>query len=392
MTREEALRNRNIVEAFRLGIVPSCSLEDWTFGRDKETEMIRKWLHDQTLGSLFVLGEYGSGKSHLLEFLSRHALHEGYATALVGLNPNESPPGFPKRVYRYLVHRFRFLLNGNERGFRDFLREASARGALREFEHHPFLGPVFREIAAGRETERMWRWIEGENIRLPGEECMHDYTTAANIYCNVLGCLGWIAGNILGLNGLLILLDEADLMDAHRYRYELMRGFNFLRGLCMVAIDEDMLLEERVVKNQARGVYCGERSGLVCSGHLPIPYIDRISSLLKVAIAVTPTRIADRLVAQSESWSLFLDPLHSGCLHELFERFVQTYEHLYAIELSPEERDIVFEGLIERCSHSTRLFIKSLVESLDFKRFHHHLPIETLFENETDFVFSGTEY
>lgn len=61
-------RYRRMIEAFRLGIVPYDCVDDFTFGRDTEISQIRKWLLSPE-GALFVTGEYGSGKTHLMHYI-----------------------------------------------------------------------------------------------------------------------------------------------------------------------------------------------------------------------------------------------------------------------------------------------------------------------------------
>ena len=98
-----AQKERTVIEAFRLGIVPSSSIMEWTLGRSKEIETVHKWLKDESSGTLILRGEYGSGKSHLIEYLHASGFELNYAVSLVGINPCDAQPGFPKRVYRHLI-------------------------------------------------------------------------------------------------------------------------------------------------------------------------------------------------------------------------------------------------------------------------------------------------
>lgn len=161
---DEGLKPRRMIEAFRLGIVPYDCVEDFTFGRDGETHDLLKWLREPTASSLFMVGEHGTGKSHLLHYVYWRALQEGFAVAHVEMDPNETPFRKPKRVYRRLVETLRYRpgKKGQTRGFRDFLRAVLAEGAFRD---HTY----FRHLSRTTSDEKLWSWIEAqESIVRPG--------------------------------------------------------------------------------------------------------------------------------------------------------------------------------------------------------------------------------
>ncbi|MBN2537939.1 DUF2791 family P-loop domain-containing protein, partial [candidate division WOR-3 bacterium] len=72
-----------MVEAFRLGIVPHQDVETFTFGREREVEVIKSALGrlEQGKGDVYLVeGEYGTGKTHILEYFLHRALAGGMAT------------------------------------------------------------------------------------------------------------------------------------------------------------------------------------------------------------------------------------------------------------------------------------------------------------------------
>jgi len=119
---DERLKSRRMIEAFRLGIVPYDCVEEFTFGRTKETREIMNWLNDPNKGSLIVVGEYGTGKTHLLHYALGKALQDGFAAAWVEMDPNEAPFHKPKRVYNHLIKNFKYRdkQTGQLKGFRFF--------------------------------------------------------------------------------------------------------------------------------------------------------------------------------------------------------------------------------------------------------------------------------
>jgi len=98
---ESALR---MVEAMRLGVVPSSEPSAYTVGRDAETERVRGDLHRANeVGAVRTfLGDYGTGKTHMLELVRHAALRENFIVASVVLSPEGAPPSQPGHVYRAL--------------------------------------------------------------------------------------------------------------------------------------------------------------------------------------------------------------------------------------------------------------------------------------------------
>ena len=103
-------------------------------------------------------GQYGSGKSHLLDYMYSLALNNKYAVATVKLDPNEAPPSKPKLVYRKLIQSFRYKDGENYKDIRDFLRSFATRLGKTSgtFEGWPMI--VKRNIGTPRE-EYSWNWM-----------------------------------------------------------------------------------------------------------------------------------------------------------------------------------------------------------------------------------------
>jgi hypothetical protein len=100
-----------VLEAMRLGVVPSSSIDVYTVGRDVEVGQVQADLGKAKTGDGAVrafLGDYGTGKTHLLQLAEERALEENFVTARVVLDPRETPPSHPKRVYRDLVNSLQF--------------------------------------------------------------------------------------------------------------------------------------------------------------------------------------------------------------------------------------------------------------------------------------------
>lgn len=97
---------RRSIEAMRLGVVPVEDALAYTVGRDDELERVDADLAraaDEGGALRAFLGDYGTGKTHMLEIIRERALEEGFLAARAVLDPEETAPSHPKRVYRSLV-------------------------------------------------------------------------------------------------------------------------------------------------------------------------------------------------------------------------------------------------------------------------------------------------
>jgi hypothetical protein len=89
----DTIQARRMIEAFRLGIVPHQDVESFTFGREKPIAVMDEALANLARGQgdvFMVEGEYGAGKTHLLEYVHHRALGSGIATSLVQFDPAEA--------------------------------------------------------------------------------------------------------------------------------------------------------------------------------------------------------------------------------------------------------------------------------------------------------------
>ncbi|MEE9610052.1 MAG: hypothetical protein V3W19_02315, partial [Desulfatiglandales bacterium] len=235
------------------------------------------------------------------------------------------------------------------------------------------------ELRKGELEEDIWEWIEGRGGLKGKYGALWDFTTVANIYCHILSCLGWLMVKVFDLNGFLILFDEVETTKSFLYKYHFLRGLNFFRGLSMVANDEPVLLEEDIIKDVAR---MGKETGLVYSGHFPIPYQYRIPSYIKVVFAITPAVLTSEFRLWRKTVPLLeLDSLGVDDMARLFDRFFRHYEKVYGVYVTPAEKRRYFQILLNRCGYtSTRTFIKAMVELVDFMRFYPHSNIEAILD------------
>ena len=371
---DEELSARQLIEAFRLGIVPDRHVEDFTFGRKREMEKLRKWLGMPSRSSLRVVGEYGVGKSHILAYAHRRALRDGFAVAAVDMDPNENPFHKPKRIFGRLVRSFRYIsrVDNRERGFRDFLQEALRAGFL---DDHRYFSRLIQP------DDDLWNWIEAREAAPrpvlnfdPAYKrylSLFDFSNAANIYCYLISGLGWAAREALGLKGLLLLFDEAETVGARGHTYQLQRGRQFITALIRMAANNRRLARHPGI------------TGLPYSRHASdVPFLYRIPCGVRLLFAFTPEVDWYRISELRRVPLMELQSLSAPALREVFEEICKFYGEAYDLSgdfkpggLFPRLRSI-------RRNH-TRTFVKGSVEALDLARFSPGKPPEEALDTTT---------
>lgn len=361
---DERFKLRQMIEAFRLGIVPYDFLTDFTFGRDQEIDHIRNWLNSDESGSLFVLGEYGTGKTHLLHYSLSYALKNNFATAWVEMDPNEAPFCNPKRVYRKLLKEFKYCdrNSGEIKYFRDFIKSVVKQNILID-------NKLIQHIKHNLNDETFWHWIEGEDInRISKVPTLYKSSTSANIYCYLLSSFGWAATQ-LGLRGLFIVFDEAETIAMNNSSYQDEKSKNFIKSLLLTANNDEQLLNNPSSTGLS---YCGIGEGP------SIPFLYKKNSGLKLLFAFTNldwnlSYLSDfykktTISEVANTPKLNLSNLSLEDLRKVFEHLYELYMKAYEFKFKSNDADKAFEKLIDKNVKQTRLFVKGTVEILDILR------------------------
>ena len=362
------------IESLRLGIVPSMSINEWTFGRDTEIGSINSWLFDESSGSLVLEGAYGSGKSHLLKYIYHYALKNNFIVSLGSINPLSSPISFPKKIYRTIMDNLAYKTQWGYGNVYDLIFTIINSGSYKELENHKILGRVFSSFQETKHVDLLLDYITGkdikrrnlekENIYLP---MLPDHTTAANVYCYLLSGISWLAVKALGFNGFLILLDEMEMAKTYRYYYEWERGTNFLEGLSLVASDEDGVTNEKILKKG--NVKRGAITNLIYSGFSQVPYAYIEPSFLKIIVGITPSFLP-YFAGFKYDKHIKIDNLDETVIEKVFYKVLQSYDELYGIKLGYDEKLWLRNFMSRTTFDSTRRKIKTVIEALDFKRYY----------------------
>ncbi|MDW7987610.1 MAG: DUF2791 family P-loop domain-containing protein [candidate division WOR-3 bacterium] len=393
---EVKIKAHRMIEAFRLGIVPSEDVSDFTFGRDCEIKVIQKMLNDLKEGkggAILVEGGYGAGKSHFLEYIKSEALSHNALVSLIVLSTEETAPARPKRVYRDIIANLRYVkdktlgflsnnisLENVEGGFRDFLRNAAKNYRPPDFlgmREHIFWAPVLKHLERvdddSLKAEVFWQWIEaestkeyavgtyarGKKINLPYRiqggwriPALYDFSTAIDFYCYLISGLSFLARK-LNYSGLVLLLDEVETVTFYGNSFYYERGITFLDGLIKTAQNNPLLknVNLQMLHNQVR----------------PTPYIYKDSYVLLV-LASTPEQTTMRF-KDVVDYHLELKPLTEEHLTNCFEALIEYYKIAFPqIEILPTtKKQILINGLKQQ-KFGVRYFLKYVVESLDTLR------------------------
>lgn len=356
---EDVIKARRMIEAFRYGIVPHQDIEDFTFGREDEISVFNKNLElveEKGGRTLLIEGEYGSGKTHFLDYLYDVGKKKGLAVLKAELDPFEVTPARPLKLYEALTTSFQW--EGG--GLRDFLVEASN---IELDQYHVFLSPLFRRIKTGKVNELLWQWISGERhprIYLNQEGAyklpvLLSHSKAGNLYTYILSALGWLSIKI-GLKGLLLLLDEVET--TFRLWFNWYMGESFMKALVLTAKNQPELTERDGAS----------QFDLVESRVRKTPFIYKIPSRLFLVMASTPLWSASygefkALVDEV----IYLSPLSRGHFSEMFRVLAGIYEVAYP-KTNFKRLDLLFQ-LVERAgNHDVRTFIKASIEAFDLIR------------------------
>lgn len=353
--------SRALVEGLRLGIVPQRLAGDFIIGRETEAKQLDEWLGNETSNVMLVVGGYGSGKTHFLEYAYWRALEKGFATALVSVDYNEAPFYRPKHIYERCVTSLRYRIpeGTGTGGYRMLLRRAFEAGAL--VDHSYFIRVM------GSQPEEVWEWIEAraangrpvptfyQNFR--DYPCMYDFQNAGNLYCYLLSGLS-CAARLSDLRGLVLFFDEAEAIDFCAYPYQRNKGRSFVEALIRVASNDKKMAGPPIYTHLE---YCRFAD--------QIPFAYKLPCHLKVAFACTPV-VCDVFPDRLDYQRIELVPLGAEALAELMNSISIRYAEAYgspplSIQHAPHFTEL--STLIAQ-GRPIRSLVKGCIELMDVQR------------------------
>lgn len=222
---------RAIVEALRMGVPPAAGALALTVGRENVLARLSQDLDHVQYGKtrvLFLAGEYGMGKTHVLRVLQEYAHQRSFATTLVELSRRECPLHDLRLVYQKVVQNLRLRLDGSICNLELLLENWASRiRGLAERDLKIALGHLAQldgdlqaalttyfcdqRSARSPRAQQVLEWVMGaglsrrERTAIGVSADISDRNAMA-----VLGSLGLML-RAAGLWGMVILLDEADV-------------------------------------------------------------------------------------------------------------------------------------------------------------------------------------
>jgi hypothetical protein len=121
------LEARQLIESLRAGIAPAQHVPELTINLQAErASMIQALNHAHQNGGAVraVVGEYGYGKSHMVELTAQEALDRNFLVATVSLDLFELPPHRSFHIYREAMRHLRYP-DTDEHGLAPLLRKTA---------------------------------------------------------------------------------------------------------------------------------------------------------------------------------------------------------------------------------------------------------------------------
>jgi hypothetical protein len=373
------------LEALRLGVVPSHGVKQYTISRERELESIDEVLAERR-GCRIVWGDYGTGKTHLLDATEQLALESGFATARITLDPRTRALHHPLRLYRAVVESIR-TADSTSSGLEEILDRL-----VDSPDHHrsdgprasPFFTPYLHTLRLGTDEEIGWLrdYIRGDNIdalqvnqilqglswRGPRALRMSDFRTYGRMYIHLVGTLAAWCGDA-GRKGLVLLFDEVERVDVlgredQHYAYEVLKHY-----AAVTIRPDDLAFDPDQLYKGGHEV------------HRRIPLRFRVDQPLSAIFALTPLPEAEsefENITTSRDYDVHLQPLHRHDIVALVERIA----HIYGLGVpgySPSASTLKrvagqIEDVMDDGHDSFRFGVRSAVFLLDQDRLGHLVP------------------
>lgn len=242
------------LEALRLGVVPSRGTIHYTVGRQKPLSTLLELLGRGT-GFHGIFGEYGEGKTHLLDAFEGLSRSEEFAVSRLAVDPQETAVQNPARIWSALSDRLEFRADLGLRAFLEKLKDSDEHVLAGGERFDPILSPALFALRSGdadcvelamaharaervsledyRRRLRKAGWSGPAPIHLP------DFRTLGGVYVRMLGTVASWARD-LGGRGLAVMLDEVErteALSAQNYGWAL----EFLQHLAAATLPESDL-------------------------------------------------------------------------------------------------------------------------------------------------------
>ena len=337
---------RQLIEALRVGVAPAQHINELTIGlADERIKLFAGLNQAHTAGgaAFAVIGDYGFGKSHIVELTAQEALKRNFLVATASLDLQELPPHRSFDIYSALMHNLRYP-DSDIQGLEPLLSRAIARPTLPEqlagltaVEADP-LAVGLQALAATSSTrqQRAWQdWLMGgrrtklmnratpRRIKFPTiYRVGHNARQIAYLLSGIS-----VLARLVGYSGLCILLDEAESYSL-LYAYQRPKASTFFSAVIYMALQEQQsqLHDDQFPQHRFRDY--------------PLTYQEKQSLFFLFTI----TRSENRLPLEewlTEEQILDLDPHHSPQeIGSYLDQALNYHAMAYGYEIGDRQRQV----------------------------------------------------
>lgn len=354
--------SRHLLEALRMGIVPIDYIESFTFGLEQELDEINNWL-DSENGCVSLLGGYGEGKTHLINYIWKQKIENNWIVSKVEINNTDCSLSNPFSIFKEIMRNIRFYHNDKLCDYEVLFRILWEGDD--ELDPEWYLTKVienYRKMYNGSylfsdSEDKLLKYLIGK--RDPGgnnfPKLNYQSGTTANIICNIICGLTY-ASDILGFNGLLILMDEGENL-YYQKSYQKNLSLNSLSGLIALANQNTNLIEEEIIYISKK--YKGSSTGLRYCGYNPnVKYAfsnELFNFNLKILISL--------IRSNPKLNNINLKELDIHTKKKMISSIITHYNNAYEMNLEENIND----RILTHCDdENIRIFLKKVVSKLDY--------------------------
>jgi hypothetical protein len=389
---------RQLIESLRVGIAPAQHVAELTVNlRQEQTSLIKALneSHQQGGAVRAVVGEYGYGKSHLVELAAQEALTRNFLVTTVSLDLLELPPHRGFAIYREAMHHLRYP-DTDERGLGPLLEKTA--DLQRTIPHLRDLSPAeidpivigltaYANTASSRQRKAWLNWLMGGrrvkamNKGLPrGLKFPTIYKIGHNARQMAFLFSGLSAlARLGGYSGLCLLIDEAESYSLLR-PYQRPKASLFFQAMIYAALRErqQTIQPDQFPQHRWRDY--------------PLGYDQNQSLFFLFTVTRSDNRIPLRDWLQEEE-IFYLEPdVPPQEVGQFLQRILSYHTQAYAYE--PTERQTqVRRGAAELLAQgmrngrfSMRSTVRMAVELFDLLYLHPYYDVATLLDELRDQV------
>lgn len=350
-----ATTDRAAIRRLRAGVVPSWTLERLSVGYEKIKRRIdgslEEVLNEEHVHPLFVQGEWGIGKTHLLSYVRASAASLGVPCIKLDLDATSITLNYPQRIYAVVAEQLRHEgFTGLRSVLTHHLLKENVRAALARFADSSDSGdlswPLQQLCRAAEQPERLFEEQYAWTTLLGLDLSWSNYAYKRRAALSRIRALARMFAAV-GLGGLVVLFDEAETIDQLWNVRSRATAYATIGGLC-----------------QARALWCVfgitkrfERT------------VDDDLRRLSGGLSIEPDGEWFLANWRDRYFQVTAPPgLHDGLGPEIAMRVATLYADAYGMRIDQNEVSKCVQEWASNPARNPRRLIRLVVEKLDKNR------------------------